>query len=211
MYCPNCGAANDDASRFCVGCGTALAVPPSNVSGTYSQYGPTRQMPSRNERRDILIIVAAVLVVAMLMFAGLVVLLGNGLSGSASGNPSNNNAINNAGNDAVSINKINMAIDYEGTSSGYFGPSIQSQASDLNTFTGDEFIDPISLTNTDLSTSQNVTGIAVQSPSHWTRSIIHTVLDPSRKFGDVLANDYRTIHKRGLPNVDNCNDRTSEQ
>ncbi len=164
MYCPNCGAANDDASIFCVNCGTALAVPPSNVSGTYSQYGPTGQMPSRNEKRDILIIVGAVIVVAMLMFAGLAVLLGNGLSGSASGNPSNNNAINNVGNDAVSINKINMAIDYEGTSSGYFGPSIQSQTSDLTTSPGDEFTDHLTLTNTDLSTSQNVTGIAVQSP-----------------------------------------------
>jgi hypothetical protein len=39
MFCPNCGIKNEDAARFCAGCGTPLALAASGVAGAEASAG----------------------------------------------------------------------------------------------------------------------------------------------------------------------------
>jgi hypothetical protein len=46
MYCPNCGAENEGAAKFCANCGTTLAAVPANPPAPPSyQQPPAYQAP----------------------------------------------------------------------------------------------------------------------------------------------------------------------
>ena len=102
MFCGNCGAKNDDNAKFCGKCGKLLiqAVPgkqggsmpgAGGMTGSFTRERPYRETPvfgnrekqnvyRRQERRKISVIptIAAVLIVAVMIFIGKSILSGGG-------------------------------------------------------------------------------------------------------------------------------------
>jgi len=45
MFCPKCGVKSEDGARFCMGCGTPLAVNPADVIRQPFQQNPSHESP----------------------------------------------------------------------------------------------------------------------------------------------------------------------
>jgi hypothetical protein len=46
MYCPNCGAENEGAAKFCANCGTTLGAGPANPASPPAYQPPAYQLPA---------------------------------------------------------------------------------------------------------------------------------------------------------------------
>jgi len=74
MYCPKCGATNDDTSKFCLGCGgplgqqaesPAAAPPPAPVYNAPPAYQPPQTNPPKKSHTGIIVVIALLLVLAI--------------------------------------------------------------------------------------------------------------------------------------------------
>jgi hypothetical protein len=102
--------------------------------------------------KDKMIVVGAVVLMIVLLIATVAVI-----------GATNNNA-NNSTNNVITLNGFRLDINYDGTSSGYFGPTIQNQTMNLDVRPGEEFTERATLTNNATSLSHSVIGIKVSSP-----------------------------------------------
>ncbi len=74
MYCPKCGATNDDTSKFCLGCGgplgqqaepPAAAPPPAPAYNAPPAYQPPQTNPPKKSHTGIIVVIALILVLAI--------------------------------------------------------------------------------------------------------------------------------------------------
>ena len=86
MFCPYCGASNNELSTYCISCGRQLSTPPPSVGGSTQQYGPVppSQNPDSVSRSDKkkkgIVAIVALVVIALLLV--LLATAGNHSSGS---------------------------------------------------------------------------------------------------------------------------------
>lgn len=74
MFCPKCGATNDDASKFCLSCGGPLeaaaaqtppAAPPPAPAYSTPAYQPPQTTPPKKSHTGIIVIIVLLLVLAI--------------------------------------------------------------------------------------------------------------------------------------------------
>lgn len=161
MKCGKCGWENAEGAGFCNTCGAPMAVipqsPPRPMQGYQQQttYDPRPYQPKKGMSRGkkIGMIAGIVIVVVVVSLVGLSLLL------SAY-----------AASTAVDITAVDVSIQYNGATSGYFGPSTQA-LSGTNTTTGQTISDTMTITSSALLFDHSINSITTSTPGFTISSI----------------------------------------
>ena len=138
-FCSKCGSPVPPGSGFCAKCGASIGAPAAAPTGA-SQFQP--QPPKRKSRKLLWIIIGVVVVIVIIVIAALAYV----------------------GTNTVKVTGENWTIAYDGSTSGYFGPSPQSFTQSISGTTGDSFTYTLTLTSSAAFLTHNISAITVASP-----------------------------------------------
>lgn len=141
-FCSRCGAPLSAGATFCSKCGTPTGGVPFVVPPIAAPAVASPPPPRKKSRKLLWVIIGVVIVIVVIVIAALAYVSST----------------------TVNVTGENWTIAYDGSTSGYFGPSPQSFTDSYSGTTGSSFTYTLTLTSSAVVLTHSITNITVASP-----------------------------------------------